>query len=85
MAQEPAYQRCVTATEIKTEILDVEGRDSFVCVCLVCVPPMLPGSIPFCAGPHVPLSTDPCVFHPLLTVGPYSCPLFFSILQKFHT
>jgi len=28
MTQESAYQFCVTATEMKSEILDVDGRDS---------------------------------------------------------
>lgn len=84
MAQEPAYQRCVTATGIKLEILDVEVV-ILLYVFVWCVPPMLPGSIPLYAGSHVPLSTDPCVLHPLLTVGSYSCSLLLSILQQFHT
>jgi hypothetical protein len=57
MAQEPARQRCVTATEIKLEILDVKDRDPFVRVYLEVL--SASGSIPLCAGPHGPMSHHP--------------------------
>ena len=61
MTQEPAFQCCVTATEIKPEIWDAEGRDSFY----VFVSYVLPASIPLCEGPHAPLFMGPCVRHPV--------------------
>ena len=62
LTQEPAFQCCVTATEIKSEILDVDGRFSFSVVCTGLLLPFLDvqAPCPITRGPIYTPSVNYC-------------------------